>query len=106
ATSTSTPTPIPPTRSSTPRPTFTPTITPTASLTPTPLNGVVARDVWVRNGCYETYRAIGQVPAGSTVRFLPSERRFDNLNRECLLVEYTAADNTSLIGWILIFDLQ
>ena len=106
ATSTSTPTPIPPTPSSTPRPSFTPTTTATPSLTPTTLNGVVAREVWVRNGCYETYRAIGQVQAGSTVRFLPSERRFDNLNRECLLVEYTASDNTSLIGWILILDLQ
>jgi hypothetical protein len=67
---------------------------------------VVARDVYVRSGCYETYRAIGLVPAGSTVRFLPSERRFDNLGRECLLVDFTAPDNTSVIGWMLIVDLQ
>ena len=106
ATSTATSTPVPPTATNTPRPTLTSTITPTATLTPTPLSGVVARDVWVRSGCYETFRAIGLVPAGSTVRFLPSERRYDNINRECLLVEFANADNTTLIGWILIADVQ
>jgi tetratricopeptide (TPR) repeat protein len=96
--------------------TITPTLTPTATITPTPrptplpsatatpLTGVVARTVYVRNGCYETFPAIGQIPEGSTVRFLPSERRFDNLNRECLLVEYDAGPKT-VIGWILIADL-
>ncbi|HVP21948.1 MAG TPA: hypothetical protein VMS73_08820 [Anaerolineaceae bacterium] len=110
ATSTPTPTdtstPVPPTASNTPRPSLTPTITLTPTLTPTPLVGVVARDIFVRNGCYETYRAVGLVPAGSTVRFLPAERRFDNLKRECLLVEYTAPDSTTLIGWMLILDLM
>jgi tetratricopeptide (TPR) repeat protein len=105
-TATATWTPIPPTPTNTPRPTLTPTITPTASLTPTPLTGVVARDVYVRSGCYETFRAIGLVPAGSTVRFLPAERRFDTLGRECLLVDFTAPDNTSVLGWMLIIDLQ
>jgi hypothetical protein len=70
------------------------------------LTGVVARDIWIRNGCYESYKAIGQVPAGSSVNFLPAGRRFDNLSRECLLVEYTGPGNTSLIGWMLIADLQ
>lgn len=100
-TSTFTPTwtPLPFTATNTPRPSLTPT------LTPTPPSGVVSRDVYVRNGCYETFRAIGKIPAGSTVRFLPAERRYDNINRECLLVEFTAPDQTTLVGWILIADI-
>jgi tetratricopeptide (TPR) repeat protein len=92
-------TPLPPTITVTPRPSLTPTIT------PTPLAGTVLRQVYVRNGCYETFKAIGQVQAGSTVRFLPADRQFDNIGRECLLVEYDAPDKTSLIGWILIADV-
>ncbi len=104
-TATATFTPIPPTATNTPRPSLTPSITPTFTLTPTPLAGTVARDVYIRNGCYETFHAVGFVLAGSTVRFLPADRRFDNLGRECLLVEYTAPDSTSIIGWMLILDL-
>ncbi len=96
---TSTGTPLPATATNTPRPSLTPT------LTATPLAGKVSRDVYVRNGCYETYKAIGKIPAGSTVRFLPAERRYDNINRECLLVEFTAPDQTTLVGWILIADI-
>jgi tetratricopeptide (TPR) repeat protein len=92
-------TPLPPTVTLTPQPSLTPTIT------PTPLAGIVLREVWVRNGCYETFKAIGQVKSGSTVRFLPADRQFDNVGRECLLVEYDAPDRTSLIGWILIADV-
>jgi hypothetical protein len=92
-------TPLPPTITMTPQPSLTPTIT------PTPLAGLVLRDVYVRNGCYETFKAIGQVKTGSTVRFLPADRQFDNVGRECLLVEYDAPDRTSLIGWILIADV-
>ena len=99
-TMTRTTTPFPPTATQTPHPSATPPLTPTLP------SGVVTRYVWVRNGCYEAFRAIGQIPAGSSVRFLPAERRFDNINRECTLVEYIAPDNTSLIGWILIADLS
>ncbi len=99
ATATLAPT-LTPTFTTTPRPTLTP------SITPTPLTGVVARTVWARNGCYENFTAIGQIPEGSTVRFLPSDRRFDSLNRECLLVEYQGPSTQSVIGWILIEDLQ
>jgi hypothetical protein len=38
------------------------------------------------------------------VRFLPDERRFDDFNRECVLVEYVGPDK-SVIGWILFADL-
>lgn len=95
---------ITPTPTSTATPTNTPTITPTPTLTPTPLMATVARPVWGRTGCYEAYNAIGKIPQGAIVKLLPSERRFDNLNRECLLVEYVGPDR-SVIGWILVSDL-
>ena len=100
-TATSTPTP---TATRTPTPTDTPSPTLTPSLTPTPLAGFTARQVWARTGCYEAFNAVGKIPEESEVRFLPSERRFDNFNRECLLVEYQGPDR-SVIGWILIADL-
>ncbi len=91
-------------------PTLQPTVTSTASatplpsITPTPLTGTVARLVWARGGCYQAFDAIGRIPEGGTVRFLPSERRFDNFSRECVLVEYDNGSQ-SVIGWILIEDL-
>jgi len=81
---------------------MTPTETPT--LTPTPLFVYVQRDVWARNGCYDTFTAVGRIPAGGTVRFLPSERRFDDFNRECVLVEHQR-DGAAVIGWVLTVDL-
>ena len=107
ATSTATITPTPTntaTATSTATATFTPTATLTATLTPTPFTGIVARAVWARNGCYESFSAIGKIPEGGTIRTMPAERRFDNLNRECLLVEYQGPTN-SVIGWILVRDL-
>lgn len=99
ATATFTPTATPnPSATATPRPTSTPTIT------PTPLNAKVARQIWVRNGCYEEFTAIAQIPEGGLVRLLPTERRFDTLSRECLFVEYVGETRT-IIGWILIADL-
>jgi tetratricopeptide (TPR) repeat protein len=108
-TPTATPTPsATPTSTATPTltPTFTPTMTPTETptLTPTPLFVYVQRDVWARNGCYEGFTAIGRIPVGGTVRFLPSERRFDGFNRECVLVEYQR-DGAAVIGWVLTVDL-
>jgi tetratricopeptide (TPR) repeat protein len=99
ATATDTPTPT-----DLPTATLTPSITPRPSLTPTPLAGTVARNIFARNGCYEAFTAIGRIPAGATVRFLPSDRRFDNLSRECLLVEYEG-ESGSVIGWMLLIDL-
>jgi tetratricopeptide (TPR) repeat protein len=108
-----TPTPTPTataTPTFTPTPTLTPTITPTMTptgtptLTPTPVSGIAQRDVWARNGCYEGFTAVGKIPAGGVVRFLPSERRFDDFNRECVLVEYQRGD-AAVIGWVLIMDV-
>ena len=95
-TRTATPTPEP---SATPRPTLTPTIT------PTPLNATISRNIWARNGCYEDYEAVARIPEGAIVRLLPAERRYDALSRECLLVEYVGETRT-IIGWILIADIQ
>ncbi len=87
-------------------PTATATITPTSlpSLTPTPETVIAQRDVWARNGCYESFTAVGRIPFNATLRLLPSERRFDNLNRECLLVEYQR-DGAATIGWVLTVDV-
>jgi tetratricopeptide (TPR) repeat protein len=86
--------------------TITPTPLPTATMTPTPtpLAATTLRDIWARSGCYEGYNALGRVPVGSQVRFLPAERRFDNFNRECALVEFVGEDG-SVIGWVLLVDL-
>ncbi len=85
-------------------PTMTPTIPPT--LTPTPVYGSVTRDVFIRNSCYDSFAAVVPVPSGSRVDLLPSpERRFDDLNRECILVEYKT-DRSSYIGWILLKDFS
>lgn len=106
-TATLTPT-VTPTLTATPTSTFTPTPTltpsPTPTMTPTPIVGITQRDVWARNGCYESFSAVGKIPAGGTLRFLPSERRFDNFNRECLLVEYQREGGT-VIGWVLLADV-
>jgi tetratricopeptide (TPR) repeat protein len=83
-------------------PTYTPTDTPT--LTPTPLVIIAQRDVWARNGCYEDFTAVGKVSSGGLLRLLPSERRFDNFNRECVLVEYQR-EGGAIIGWVLTIDL-
>ena len=108
-TPTATPTPsATPTSTATPTltPTFTPTATPTETptLTPTPLFVYAQRDVWARNGCYEGFTAVGRIPFGGVVRFLPSDRRFDGFNRECVLVEYQR-DGAAVIGWVLTIDL-
>jgi tetratricopeptide (TPR) repeat protein len=102
ATSTATLTPSPtqtPTQTPTPLPTLTP------SLTPTPISAFTQRDVFARNGCYEKFTAVGKIPTGSTVRFLPTERRFDEFGRECVLVEYLAPDGSAIDGWVLTLDV-
>ncbi|HEX6305458.1 MAG TPA: hypothetical protein VFZ76_14785 [Anaerolineales bacterium] len=102
-TATATPT-LTPTPTDTPTATPTPTDTPTPTITPTPLAAISQREVWARNGCYESFTAIGRVPAGGVVRFLPSERRFDDFNRECVLVEYQR-EGGAIIGWVLLADV-
>ncbi len=105
ATPTSTVTPtttLTPTPTLTGTPTLTPTATPTS--TPPPTSGIVQRDVWARNGCYESFTALGRIPAGAVVQFLPAERRFDDFNRECVLVEGQRQAG-SVIGWVLLMDI-
>lgn len=96
-----------PTATATVTPTATGTVTPTSrpSLTPTPLVGVAERTIWARGGCYEDHPALGRIPIDGEVRFMPSDRRFDEFNRECVLVEYNNGF-TSIIGWVLIQDIR
>ena len=90
----------------TPTATLTPTITPTPepTNTPLPVSSIAQRDIWARSGCYEGFSAVGRIRAGGEVRFLPSERRFDDFNRECALVEYQR-EGGDVIGWVLMLDL-
>jgi tetratricopeptide (TPR) repeat protein len=105
ATSTSTPTfTITPTSTGTPTSSPTPTLTPT--LTPTPMAGFAQRDIWARNGCYEGFNAVGKIPAGGALGFLPSARRFDDFSRECVLVQYQTRTGAAIIGWVLFADVS
>ncbi len=102
ATSTATFTPSP-TQTATLTPTLLPTLT--ATLTPTPIAAFTQREVFARNGCYEKFTAIGRIPSGESVRFLPAERRFDEFSRECVLVEYLTGDGGAIVGWVLTIDV-
>jgi tetratricopeptide (TPR) repeat protein len=102
ATSTATLTPLP-TQTPTLTPTLLPTLTPT--MTPTPIVAFTQREVYARNGCYEKFTAIGKIPSGERVRFLPAERRFDEFNRECVLVEYLTDNGGAITGWVLTLDV-
>jgi tetratricopeptide (TPR) repeat protein len=102
ATSTAT---LTPTATETPTQTSTALPSPTPTLSPTPILAFTQRDVYARNGCYEKFTAVGRIPAGVQVRFLPAERRFDEFNRECVLVEYLTPDGGAIAGWILTLDV-
>jgi len=102
STATATLTPLP-SQTPTPIPTLQPTSTPT--LTPTQIIAFTQRDVYARNGCYEKFTAIGKIPSGERVRFLPVERRFDEFNRECVLVEHLTPDGGAIAGWVLTLDV-
>lgn len=93
-----------PTVTLTPTPDYSPT--PTYTATPTPIITVATiREVWARNDCYDNYSATGRIPAGTTLTLLPmSERRFDNFNRECVLVEFRGS-SFAIIGYVLMMDL-
>jgi len=103
---------ITPTTTITPTPTITLTATPERSPTPvytptaTPvITGTVTRNLFARNGCYESYRATGRIPLGAVVTLIAqSERTFDELNRECVLIEYRAEDQ-NVIGYVLLADM-
>ena len=93
-----------PTKTLTPTPDYSPT--PTRTATPTPVVMVVTlRDVYARSDCYAGYKATGLIPQGTTLTLLPmAERRFDEFNRECVLVEFRGSD-FAIIGYILMADV-
>lgn len=104
---------ITPTSTITPTPTETPTPEPTATetpfYTPTPtpiVTGTALRDLFARQACYEGYRSTGRIPEGAVVTLLSlPERVFDNLNRECVLIEYRTQE-ANILGYVLIMDLS
>jgi len=106
ATPTTTPTiTLTPTITSTPTPeaTSTPNFTPTATQV---IVGVVTRDLFAYSGCYESTNQNGKIPEGGEVTIIAIPQRvFDDLNRECVLVEYKGETRT-IIGYILIADIS
>ncbi len=93
-----------PTITPTPTPDYSPT--PTTTVTPTPVVFVRAvRDIWVRTGCYGSFSSPGRIREGMTVELVSMpERRFDEFNRECVLIEYSSGDY-AIIGYVLIEDI-
>lgn len=104
---------ITPTGTITPTPTITPTSTPESTATPdytatpTPvISGTVKRTLWARKGCYESEQATGRIVEGGVVTLIALPQRvFDDLNRECVLVEYRTPDD-AVIGYVLLADLS
>lgn len=103
---------ITPTGTITPTPTVTPTPTPeqspTSVLSPTPtpiIRGMVTRNLFAYSGCYESTNQVGRIPEGGEVTIIALPQRvFDDLDRECVLVEYRGESRT-VTGYILIADL-
>lgn len=109
ATPTATVTPtatITPTATDTPPPTPEVTETPFFTATPTPIiQAIVQRNLWAYSGCYETTNQVGRIPEGGEVTIIAlPERVFDDLGRECVLVEYQGEQRT-VTGYVLIADL-
>jgi len=108
ATFTITPTPsITPTATVTPSFTPSPTETPFYTPTPTPIvKATVVRDLFAYSGCYETTNQVGKIYEGGEVTIIALPQRvFDDLNRECVLVEYLGEERT-VTGYVLIADLN
>ena len=97
---------ITPTATVTPTFTQSPTETPNYTPTPTPIiKATVIRDLFAYSGCYETTNQVGKIPVDSEVTIIALPQRiFDDLNRECVLVEYLGEDRT-VTGYVLIADL-
>lgn len=101
-----------PTFTITPTATVTPTSTPEVTSTPfftaspTPIiTGLVRRDLFAYSGCYESTNQVGKIPEGGEVTIIAvPDRQFDDLGRECVLVEYRGELRT-VIGYVLIADL-
>jgi tetratricopeptide (TPR) repeat protein len=98
-----TPTPITPTVTLTPLPSITPT--------PLPLKGIVIGDSapWLKNGCYNLFTGPITVPIGTTVTFLafdPNTQIKDDINRECIRIEFTAFNGNIYSGYLLLNNIQ
>lgn len=93
-----TPSPVPPTAA--------PTLTPPPTRTPPPQTGYIRRNIWTRNGCYDTYKATGWVLAGTQFVVVKEEERTDDNGNPCLLIETTDSEGKGVTGWAKKSDLE
>ena len=102
ATATPTNTPVP---TLTPEPTLTRTPVPPVPTSPLPPTGYVRRNIWTRNGCYNTYTATGWVLAGTAFKAISNEVHTDENGDICYLIETVDHDNKGVTGWARKKDL-
>ncbi len=100
-----------PTITSTPTSTLTPTPdyspTPTTTHTPTPVISVMTmREVYMREDCYDEYKAVSLIPEGSILTVLNvGDVRYDRFRNECLFVQFRGSGFTKT-GYLLKKDLS
>ncbi|MEA4812776.1 MAG: hypothetical protein VB108_09430 [Anaerolineaceae bacterium] len=94
-----------PTNTLTPTPNYSPT--PTDTVTPTPIVSVMTmREVYMREDCYDEYKAVSLIPEGSILTVLNlGEARFDRFRNECLFVQFRGSGFTKT-GYLLKKDLS
>ena len=94
-----------PTNTLTPTPDYSPT--PTTTHTPTPVISVMTiREVYMREDCYDEYKAVSLIPEGSILTVLNvGDVRYDRFRNECLFVQFRGSGFTKT-GYLLKKDLS
>ena len=94
-----------PTKTLTPTPDYSPTPTPT--LTPTqPVSVVTLREIYMREDCYDEYKAVSLIPEGSILTILNlGDVRYDRFTNECMFVQFRGSGFTKT-GYLLKKDLS
>jgi tetratricopeptide (TPR) repeat protein len=94
-----------PSKTLTPTPDYSPT--PTATQTPTPVVSVMTmREVYMREDCYDEYKAVSLIPEGSILTVLNlGDVRYDRFHNECMFVQFRGAGFTKT-GYLLKKDLS
>ena len=94
-----------PTKTLTPTPDYSPT--PTATHTPTPVVSVMTmREVYMREDCYDEYKAVSLIPEGSILTVLNlGDVRYDRFTNECMFVQFRGSGFTKT-GYLLKKDLS
>ncbi len=94
-----------PTITLTPTPDYSPT--PTSTHTPTPVVSVITmREVYMREDCYDEYKAVSLIPEGSILTVLNlGDVRYDRFTNECMFVQFRGSGFTKT-GYLLKKDLS